>query len=219
MTLYRTYLRNLAEEILAAYAQPSRVLVGQRWPVEDGQLPALLVDMRGENKTTANRTQGPNPTFDVQATLAVRARVAVFSEPMAAQFGEDHGRAIEAVCDLWLGKIQDGLLSDPVFPRKCQVQSVQTETAAETTAEQLIAEVMVTFTLVWSPEEYPPRVNDDFASMRLRVDAIDPADPNGTYPPVQGFPDAAPPPRVQGPDGRAEVGADLPIPNPEGAPP
>lgn len=212
MTLYRATLRDTAAQLLAAYAQPASVLIGQRWPVEPPQLPALLVDMREEIKTQADRSAGTEPSFAVAATLVVRARAVVFSEPLAAPFGAAHGPAIEAVCDTWLEKIQDGLLSDPRFPRMIsKIPSVRVETAAETSGEQIIAEVSVTFTLAWE-ESYPPRGDDLLGRLVLRVDAIDPQDPNGAYPQTPGFPAAAPPPRSQGPDGRAEIGADLDIP-------
>lgn len=211
MTLYRTLIRNKAFAILGSYLQPGRTLIGQRWPVEMKQLPCLLLDLREETKTEIAGNTG-EPKFGVRATMAVRARMAVTSEPDAAPLGIDHGPAIEAACDEWIEKIQDALLCDADFPRMfSSIPGVTVQTAAEAGEEQLVAEVMVTFTLAWT-EAYPPRVDDELALLHLRVDAIDPQDPAGTYPQAEGFPAAAPPLRERGPDGRAEIGADIPIP-------
>jgi hypothetical protein len=92
------------------------------------------------------------------------------------------------------------------------IPSVRVETQVVTEGT-MIAEAGVTFGLVWG-EYYEPRVPDAFAIASVRVDAIDPADPLGPYPAIAPFPAPAAPPRVRGPDGRAEAGFDINLPQP-----
>lgn len=209
----RSDIRARAVAVLAEQIANTRVITGQQWPMEKLQLPALLLDMRSEDKRaiSADGATG-QPAYSVSATMVVRAREVVSSEPGAAPFGLDHGRAIEAVLDRWIEAIQSALLQDPAFVRMFKaIPAVRVETQVSALEEQMVAEAGVTLTLVWE-EDWSPRVVDNFASLRLGVDAIDPQDPLGTYPNTSGFPDPAPPPRDRGPDGRAEIGADLIIP-------
>jgi hypothetical protein len=115
--------------------------------------------------------------------------------------------------DAWLERIQGALLGDPDFVRMFSaIPTVRVETQVFT-EETMVAEAGVTFSLTWE-EVYPPRVTDNFTIARVVVDAIDPADPLGPYPGIAPFPPPADPLREQGPDGRAEAGLEITLPNP-----
>jgi hypothetical protein len=110
--------------------------------------------------------------------------------------------------------IQEALLGDASFvSRFSSIPTVRVETQVSSDASSMIAEAGVTFELTWI-EEYPPRVDDALATVSIRVDAIDPFDPVGNYGPILNFPAPADPPRMSGPDGRAETGLDINLPQP-----
>lgn len=213
MTLYRTAIRASAVEILALRIQNVRVLTGQQWSIGVDQLPALLVDMREESKVARSGNNGP-PSYDVTASMVVRARAVVPVHAGAALHGVDHGPAAEAVLDAWLHAIQEALLGEASFvSRFSAIPTVRVETQVVSDASSMIAEAGVTFEMTWI-EEYPPRIDDALATVSLRVDAIDPFDPAGNYGAILNFPAPSAPPRLRGPDGRVETGLDISLPQP-----
>lgn len=209
MSAYRTQLRACAVAVLAAQIPDVRILVGQHWPVENGQLPSLLVDMRAEDKRSVSIGA---PAYDVTVTMVIRAREVIVSDPDQAAYGADHGPAIEKALDRWIEDIQSALLQAPEFVSMVTgIQSVRVETQVSTETEDLVAEAGVTLTLAYR-ESWAPRVANTLTRLRLGVDAIDPQDPSGNYVPPAPFPAPKPPPRDRGPDGRLEIGADIIIP-------
>lgn len=209
MSSYRDQIRACVVAVLTEQIPASRILSGQRWPVENDQLPALLVDMRTEDKRSISTAP---PTFEVTTTLVVRAREVIASDPERLEYGADHGPAIEKVLDRWIEAIQSALLQAPQFVSMASaIPTVRVETQVTTETEDLVAEAGVTFTLTYQ-EAWPPRVADRLARVHLGLDAIDPQDPAGDYGATAPFPAPAPPPRDRGPDGRIEIGADITLP-------
>nr|WP_314074879.1 hypothetical protein [uncultured Roseococcus sp.] len=209
MSPYRAKIRACAVAVLTDQIPDVRILVGQHWPVEIGQLPALLVDMRAEDKRSNSIGE---PAFDVTSTMVIRAREVIVSDPEQAAYGAAHGPAIEKALDRWIEEIQSALLQAPEFVSMVtSIPTVRVETQVSTETEDLVAEAGVTFTLAYQ-ERWQPRVTNQLARVRLGVDAIDPQDPSGNYVPPAPFPAPKPPPRDRGPDGRLEIGADIIIP-------
>lgn len=220
MTLHRATFRALAVATLRAQLPlGTPILVGQQWPLGEFRLPAVLVDVRREAYRAAGRAGG-EPRFQATAQLVVRAREVVEVDPTAApssiltsQYGAEHGPLCEAVLDLWIERIRDALLEQADFVTLFDAIDGVTIDTQVATEESLIAEAGLTFDLTWH-EVFQPRIPDNFTTANIRVDAIEPADLAGTYPSVPGFPDAADAPRESGPDGRAEAGLVITLPNP-----
>jgi hypothetical protein len=214
----RATTRAAAKQALERSFPGVPILIGQRWPVyapQTDQPSALLLlscgdmDMRAQGKSGA-------PSYIVAMPVVVRARVAVAPDPFTPPGRSAHGEAIEAKYDFWATGLREALLGDPDFnplladgAGRVEFQVPQDPGASE----QLILEVAFTIDTSWV-EDYQPRLPDNLTTFNLRLDAIDPADPLGTYAPAPPFPDAAPAPRDAGPDGRAEAGFTETLPNP-----
>lgn len=213
----RATIRAAAKQALQRFFPGVPVLVGQRWPVyapqTEGPQTLLLLSV-GDEDMRARGNSGA-PSYLCAMNLVVRARMALLPNPYTPPGSSAHGEAIEAAADEWSTSLREALLGDPdLNPYLGEGDGrveIQVPTAPDA-SEQLILEAAFTVQCQWVIE-YQPRVPDDLVTMNIRVDAIEPADKLGTYPAAPPFPDAAAAPRAAGPDGRAEAGLTITLPN------
>lgn len=178
-----------------------RVFRHRTLPLAAEDLPCAAVFRLG----TDGKGRGPSgpPRFAMTLSLGIRLRASGATEAEAEDAAQFLADAAEAA-----------LLEDPDFvamvediPRVAQTLQVQAGGGLP------VADVGLTIELTWRETRHP-RLSDRLARAHVRVDAIDPADPAGTYPPAPPFPAPFPAPRPHGPDGRAEGGFDLDFPAP-----
>lgn len=199
---HATDLRDLVAARLRAGvpAFANRVYVERReFPLQtQGQggaavFPCALVYEDITNRVGTSGNNGP-PSFDTTMTLDILAGIEVRTPAEVRPALDDLAAAIDAA-----------LLSHPALPSAVSaIPRMQITRASNATGERITASLGIKMDLVFS-EDFPPVVEDDLESVHLTIDAIDPADPNGDYGPIDDFPAPEDPPRTQGPDGRAEA--------------
>lgn len=197
----RAAIRDLVIQILldAVPEVAGRIYSARAWPMAPEGLPALLVYAFRERKVLLSTAGGP-PDYAVTASLAVHARAE----------GETEAEA-EGWLDVLAGAVEDALLRDADFVARFErIPSVTTEIQLLPGGDRPVGEAVLVFDLEWT-ERFDPTLPYQLQRASLRGDAVEPADLTGTYPPSPPFPDPAPAPRGGGPDGRAEIGADLTI--------
>jgi hypothetical protein len=179
----RTEIRTATAGLLAGATDAgSRVFRRRMAPIPAPEPPFLLVYAAGE---AASGDEGMSaPHFQHDLTLTIEATVNGTDEA-----AED---ALDALC----GQVLDRLLTDPSWVRSwSRIVAVNTSSVPAADDDRLVAKVDIVgrFHTVWEPV-----LGDELASVGLKVDAIDPADPN-----------AAP---EGGPDGRIEIGGGVVLP-------
>lgn len=204
----RATIRAAAKAALERYIPGVPVLVGQRWPVNAPQTERALLLLSVGDEDMRARSKAGAPSYLCTMPVIVRARLALAPNPYTAPGSSAHGEAIEAAADEWAMALREALLGDPGLnpflgegDGRVEIQVPQDPGATE----QLIIEAAFTVQCQWILQ-YQPRLPDDLTTFNLRLDAIEPFDGAGDYPPAPPFPDAAAAPREAGPDGRAEAG-------------
>lgn len=203
---------------LAVVASLQRAVTGVtiftpgNWPTQQDQLPALLVKAPNARKQSKGRNL---PQFDTTVSIQIEGR-------LKADTPEDAQDAIEALeyrveravlLAFWTKQISQ------------QFPSITSDTEVSSEGKTHIAGFKMTVEVEtfedFDPTEAEPvettwpladPVITPLEGVNLHLDAVQPADPSGTYadPP---FPDAVTPaPRTQGPDGRDEGYAEFDLP-------
>lgn len=207
----RATVRAAAKTALNRYLPGVTVLAGQRWPVVTPQLQAVLL-LRTGNEVMRATSRSATPSYDIAMPLHVHARATVAPNPATPPDQSAHGEAIEAAVDRWAEDLREALLGDPDFAAFVGNGSGQVEIQVNDEGDEVLVDVAFTVECQWQVS-FPPRDLPDLAGINLRLDAIEPFDAAGTYPPTPPFPPAAPAPRTAGPDGRAEAGVTVTLPN------
>jgi hypothetical protein len=165
-------------------------------PLPAGGAPHIIV-YAGTEATPFSTAGGP-PAFVQRCTMVVQCLV--------SRADKDTARAdVNAM----IAQVHLALLEDPVWTRMPAIVESMRVTRTFTGSTGLVeADGRIEFVLTWR-EDYQVRVATPLNLLMLRVDTAQPFDPSGSYQPD--YPVAAPP-RVVGPDGRIEIGAQIPLP-------
>jgi hypothetical protein len=180
----------------------ARIMVDRQWPVMTDAPPVLLIESGAERKTLA--VSGGSPEYAVLGTIAVTIRVQARSQTAALELLD----ALEFAVGNALLCQPDSLVDLPGF---ADTPTINRTAAMSNDGDRIDAQVTLAFDCAWT-EYYPPATPDDLRRLHIVLDAIDPFDPTGAYPPIEQFPAPAAPTRTSGPDGRAEVGLDIDLP-------
>ena len=197
--LGRSGLRIAVLAALRAAAVAPTIQSPGDWSTPPAKLPAVLVRPGGEVK----ESKGPNgPTkFDSTAAIEIRAIVRGIT-------GESALDAVEALGAV----IEDIVFKDYALRRLVQdFRRVDTITEIKSEGKEHFAAISMAVRCTFF-EEFDPDVTATLQRMTVTADLTNVADPSGTYvDPL--FPNAATPaPRTSGPDGRAEGGIDVVLP-------
>lgn len=167
-----------------------RVFASRIAPLVKPTYPLILVYTPEEDMEGG---RGTPPSFEHRLTLVVDVRshagsIEDVSDPQSVE------GALDGLCEAVL----DRLLTTPEWVNQFErIASIKTRVIpqAQGSAPVLCAWIVITGTYSTS---WDPKVPDSFATVRIGVDCIDPADPNLARP---------------GPDGRPEAGAVFTIPS------
>lgn len=182
------------------------------WPTPPEKLPALLVNVPSEQKTSINRGM---PEFTTTASAVVQGQVIAGTAEEAQDRIEDLAYRVE-----------NAILMGCWIVRMVQ-QFVSVQTDIECTADggrhlagfrmTIGAEMFEAFDPTAEPYPESPWPPADpmlapFTNAQIHLDTATPFDLTGTYPNPP-FPDAVlPAPRTSGPDGRDEGALDIQLP-------
>lgn len=202
-------LRNIAKaQLLGKTDAGSRVYSPLDRPTWSGNYPVIFLTTPEENKESL----GPNgaPQFEVTMTLRVTARV------QENQQKDDAGAAAAmAALERLQQQIEVALINNPALMSLIeQFPFVRATNDVSGEGEVHLGELKMDIGLQFyqGPEDFFPITGDALKEITVDADLVNVFDPNGTYPNPP-FPDAVvPAPRDEGPDGRAEGGADITLP-------
>lgn len=177
-------------------------------PTWKGNYPVIFLQTPSEEKASL----GPNsaPQFTTTTTVRIVARV------NAPQAKNDAGAAAaELALENLQTQIEVALINNPALMSQLQQFAwvrVQKEVTGE--GEQHLGELVMEIGMEFyqGPEDFYPTTSVPLEEITVDFDAANVFDPTGTYPDPP-FPDSVEPaPRTSGPDGRAEGGLDLTLP-------
>nr|GAT43698.1 predicted protein [Mycena chlorophos] len=178
------------------------------WASFNGQYPAIFVLSKSEDRASL----GPNGAqqFTTTTEIVITARVVAKMLPNGAgALGAQ--LALEALKT----EIDQVLVNNPVItPLIQQIAYVHTEISVNDNGTDHLAELEMHFGIEFyeGPEDFYPVEGVPITDVNVTLDAINRFDPNGTYPDPP-FPSSVEPaPRTSGPDGRAEGGIDITLP-------
>jgi hypothetical protein len=177
-------------------------------PTWSGNYPVLFLSTPEENKESL----GPNgaPQFEVTMTLRVVARV------QQNQQKDDAGAAAAmAALESLQQQIEVALINNPAIMGLIEeypfVRATNTITGeGESQLGELVMDIGLKF--YQGPEDFYQIQTEELEEITIDGDLQNVFDPNGMYPNPPFPASVTPAPRTQGPDGRAEVGADIELP-------
>jgi len=195
----RSAMRKLVVAALQAAAVAPTIRSPGDWITPPTKLPAVLVRC-GDDQKTSLGTNGETQ-FNTDFVIEIRGIVSGATAEAAQDALEDLGATIE-----------DVLLRNVVIRAAAQDFPV-IATASEIKAEGQIHFGAISIAAHFQIyEAFDPDVTTSLQELSLTADLRNVYDPSGTYPNPP-FPDAVQPaPRTSGPDGRAEGGFDIELP-------
>jgi hypothetical protein len=178
------------------------------WPTWGGSYPVIFLQTPIEDKEGL----GPNgaPQFNVTATLRITVRVQTPAQANGAG-------AFAALVELenLQRQIEVALINyTPLMVLLEEVPFIRVEKKVDGEGNQNLAEMLFDMGLKFyqGPEDFYVIPSDALELVTVDADLANVYDANGTYP-TPPFPSAVlPAPRTSGPDGRAEAGADITLP-------
>lgn len=195
----RSAIRKLVVAALQAAAAAPSIQSPGDWSVPPAKLPAILVRCGDDQKTST----GPNgeTQFNTDFVIEIRGIVSASTAEAAQDALEDLGATIEDVILRNIG-IREAAQDFPVI-------ATATEIKADGRVHFGAVSIAMHFQIY---EAFDPDVTTSLQEVSLTADLANVFDPSGTYPNPP-FPDAIEPaPRTSGPDGRAEGGFDIELP-------
>lgn len=190
MSSQRRLIReDIVARLLGKTSVGQRVFASRSIPLPEEKLPAILVSIPRERGQ--NLAEGGPPRFRTTSTVIIQC---VVKEIGAAE--------VEDTLDLLAEEVEQVLLTDPVFVKQFEkIANYDSQLMQITQGNIELASLAMQIDLQFD-DLFPPVVADDFEGLRIKTDAIDPADPNihppdGTYPDGYGG--------QPGPDKRIEV--------------
>lgn len=202
-------LRTLAVAALTgATAAGNNVFSILDWPTWNGSYPVVYLQTPQEEKESIGR-QGA-PQFTVTATLRISARV----QTPAQANGAGAAAALVALENLQQ-QIEVALINNPTLMGQLQqFPFIRAEKKVDGEGAQNLGELVLDIGMEFyqGPEDFFPTSAVPLTEITVDADLVNVYDPSGTYPNPP-FPSAVQPaPRTSGPDGRAEGGVDIPLP-------
>lgn len=201
--LKRVELRKIAQAALkGATLAGDRVYSPQDLPTWSGEMPILILRTPEENKESLGRTTMPQ--FTTTATLQVTAQLEGLTADRA-----------ESDCETIAEQIQRTLINNYDLTRRIQQFAyVRSRMEISGDASKHVGVLTIQFGLEYyeGPEDFAPVTTVPLKTVTLTADMAEPFDASGIYntPP---FPAAVrQPPRTSGPDGRAETGFEIDLP-------
>jgi hypothetical protein len=204
MLARRQLRKSIAADVAALGV--AKVISPGTWPTQIEDLPAVLVKAPSARKQSIGRTNVPE--FNTTVTVQVEGRLTAATEADAQEALEALEFKVEQaiLTGHWTRQIVQQFASvtsdNEVRPEgKVHLAGFRMLIECET-FESYDETVVFPDETPWPPDG--PTPISDLQGMNLHVDAIEPADPSGTYenPTFPGSVTAAP--RTQGPDGRDE---------------
>lgn len=202
-------LRDLAVTALkGATTAGNNVFTNLDWPTWSGGYPVIFMQTPLEEAESL----GPNgaPQFKTTATLRINARV----QTVAQANGAGAAAALTALEGLQQ-QILSALVNNPTLMGELQqFPFFRAEKKVDGEGAQNLGELALDIGMEFyqGPEDFFPITGTPIEEITVDADLTNVYDPNGTYanPP---FPSAVlPAPRTSGPDGRAEGGLDITLP-------
>ena len=202
-------LRDLAVAALKeASVAGGNVYAVRSWPTTAQSYPIVYV----KTPTEERESLGPNgaPQYKVTSTIRFIARVRV---PVQAN---DAGTAVaEAALEALKADIEVAIINNPsIMVLLQQYPFTRSEMGINSDGDMPFGELALDIGMEFyqGPEDFYPIVGAPLEEITVDADLTNVADPNGTYPNPP-FPAAVTPaPRTSGPDGRAEGGLDIQLP-------
>lgn len=195
----RSAMRKLVVAAFQAAAAAPTIQSPGDWSTPPAKLPAILVRC-GDDQKVSTGANGETQ-FNTDFAIEIRGVVSGATAEAAQDALEDLAATIE---DVVLRDIGIRSMTQD-FP----VVATATEIKADGRLHFGAVHVAVHFQIY---EAFDPDVTTSLERLTLTADLRNVYDPNGTYP-APPFPDAVQPaPRTSGPDGRAEGGFDIELP-------
>lgn len=189
-------------------AANGNVFSPRNWATFKGQYPAIFIRTPNEDRESLGRHSAQQ--FTTTATIHVSARVT------AAALPNDAGAAqAELALEALKTQIDQALINNPAIAIVLQqISFVRSEITVNSDGALPLGELVMQFGMEFyeGPEDFYPVDGDPLEEITVDVDLTNRYDPSGTYanPP---FPsEVEPAPRTSGPDGRAEGGLDIQLP-------
>jgi len=202
-------LRNIAKaQLIGKTDAASNVYSPLDRPTWAGNYPVIFLTTPEENKESL----GPNgaPQFEVTMTLRVTARV-----QENQQKGDAGAAAVMAALERLQQQIEVALINNPALMSLIeQFSFVRATNDVSGEGEVHLGELKMDIGLQFyqGPEDFFPITGDALEEITVDADLVNVFDSNGIYPNPP-FPDSVEPaPRDEGPDGRAEAGVDITLP-------
>jgi hypothetical protein len=202
-------IRALAQAALVGHTDAgSNVFSPLDRPTWKGNYPVMFLQTPSEEKASL----GPNsaPQFTTTTTVRIVARVT------APQAKNDAGAAAaELALEALQTQIEIALINNPALMSQLQqIPWVRAQKEVNGESEQHVGELVMEIGMEFyqGPEDFYPVSSVSLEQITVDFDAVNVYDANGTYPDPP-FPDSVEPaPRTSGPDGRAEGGLDITLP-------
>lgn len=195
---------------LTVAALKGRTVAGDRiysprdWPASTGDLPIIKIAQPIERKDS----QGPNaPAYDVTATVQVIATVTL----LPAITNDQAAGVAQGALAVVQRQIERAVINNyELYLVISEIVSVDVKSEVRSTGSGHIGELTMDFAMKFyqGTEAFYPIDTTPISEFALLADMINVADKLGTYTQDPDFPyPVAPAPRIEGPDGRVEIGA------------
>lgn len=180
----------------------------RNWTTFKGQYPAIFVTSPSEDRESLGRHSAQQ--FTTTSTIKISARVTV---PALAN---DAGAAqAQVALEALKLQIDQALVNNPAITQLIQqIPFMRSEIDVNSDGDQPLGELVmqIGYEFYEGPEDFYPIDGVPLEEITVDADLVNVFDPSGTYanPP---FPSSVTPaPRTVGPDGRAEGGLDITLP-------
>ena len=197
--------RHLVRDALAAHLAgklaPMPWFATRMIEIQPEQMPLGLVYVLSEKKDSVSGNSGAF-WFRTTVSVAVNAKVEAEDEPGVEAALDELDLALQE--SIFRVRDDDGWMQPHWSP-----DGVECRTSISAEGERMVGDLQLRFDVIVEGESFEPIITTTLNTIGIRLDAIDPFDRLGTY---TGQPTA--PPRTRGPDGRAETGANITLPNP-----
>lgn len=176
------------------------------WPVPLGDMPILLLQSPRETKVST----GPNsPAFNVTSTIRIIGRLTFKAQV------DDAGAALALTALAVLQRqIEVAVINNfALFRMISEMRSIQTTNEVKSEGNQPIAELTMDLECCFYQgfNAFAQPELTDINELAAYGDLLNVFSPSGTYTPPFDY-DVTATPRTEGPDGRVEIGAIVPIP-------
>lgn len=181
-----------------------RVYSPRDWPAATSDLPIIKIAQPFERKDS----QGPNaPAYDVSSTIQVIATVTL----LPAITNDQAAGIAQSALAIVQRQIERALINNyDLYLVISEIVSVDVKSEIRSDGSGHVGELTMDFVMKFyqGTAAFYPIDTVEISELALLGDMINVVDKLGTYPASPDFPyPVAPAPRIEGPDGRVEIGA------------